>query len=159
MTFLLHSAVFLPGEPIPSRYTCEAEDVSPPLAWMDPPQATKSFLLIMEDPDAPDPAAPKQVWLHWVLYNIPAATRAFSEAIRKPDLPPGTLQGLNDWNRTGYRGPCPPVGRHRYFFRLRALDIVLSDLGVVNRADLERAVEGHVVGEAVLMGTYRKSVR
>lgn len=159
MTFLLHSAAFLPGEPIPSRYTCEGEDISPPLAWMDPPLATKSFVLIMDDPDAPDPAAPKRVWLHWLLYNVPATARTLAEGIQDRDLPPGTRQGLNDGKHTGYGGPCPPIGRHRYFFRLRALDTVLPELGVINRAELDRAAQGHVVGEAVLMGTYKKRIR
>jgi hypothetical protein len=113
----------------------------------------------MDDPDAPDPAAPKRVWLHWLLYNIPAAARALAEGIRPGDLPAGTRQGLHDGKRTGYGGPCPPVGRHRYFFRLRALDEELPDLGVVSRAALEKAAEGHVLGEAVLMGTYKKRTR
>ena len=159
VTFLLHSAVFLPGEAIPSRYTCEGEDISPPLAWMDPPPGTRSFTLLLDDPDAPDPAAPKRVWLHWLLYNIPAAARALAEGVHPRDLPEGTKQGLNDGNRTGYGGPCPPVGRHRYFFRLRALDIDLPDLGAASRAVLEQAARGHVLGEAVLMGTYRKRMR
>jgi Raf kinase inhibitor-like YbhB/YbcL family protein len=156
MTFLLHSAVFLPNEPIPSRYTCEGDDLSPPLAWMDPPSGVSSFVLIVDDPDAPDPAAPKRTWVHWVLYNIPATARGLKEAVKDAGLPTGTRQGLNDWNRSGYGGPCPPMGRHRYFFRLFALDRDLPDLGVVNRRDLERAMEGHVLGEAVLMGTYKK---
>ena len=159
MTFLLHSAVFLPGDPIPSRYTCEGEDISPPLAWMDPPRGTRSFTLIMDDPDAPDPAAPRRVWLHWLLYNIPATARALAEGVKPSGLPPGTQQGLNDGKRPGYGGPCPPVGRHRYFFRLRALDAVLPDLGAGGRAEMDDAVRGHVLGEAVLMGTYKKRTR
>lgn len=159
MTFLLHSSVFLPAEAIPSRYTCEGKDVSPPLAWMDAPGNTKSFALIMDDPDAPDPAAPKRVYVHWILYDLPAEVHALKEGVKDADLPPGTRQGVNDWNRTGYGGPCPPVGRHRYFFRLYALDVLLGDLGTPKRKDLDRALQNHILGEAVLMGTYKKALR
>ena len=156
MTFLLNSSVFLPNDAIPSRYTCEGDDVSPPLVWMDPPGTTRSFALIMDDPDAPDPAAPKRVYVHWILYNIPRQTSILKEAIIDTELPAGTRQGLNDWKRTGYGGPCPPIGRHRYYFRLFALDVELRDLGAVTRAQLEKALKGHVVGTAELMGTYKK---
>ena len=159
MTFQLSSAGFLPGESIPSRYTCEGEDLSPPLAWTDPPDRTKSFALIVDDPDAPDPAAPKQVWVHWILYDLPSEVLALNEAMGDRVLPPGTRQGLNDRNRIGYGGPCPPVGRHRYFFRLYALDVQLGDLGTPKRKDLDRAMQNHILGEAVLMGTYQKTGR
>lgn len=159
MTFLLQSAAFLPGEPIPSRYTCEGDDISPPLAWMDPPGGTKSFALIVDDPDAPDPAAPRRVWVHWILYDLPSEVLALNEAMGDRVLPSGARQGLNDWNRTGYGGPCPPVGRHRYYFHLFALDVTLGDLGTPKRKDLDRAMEQHVLGEAVFMGTYQKTKR
>ena len=156
MTFLLNSSVFLPKDAIPSRYTCEGDDVSPPLVWMDPPGSTRSFALIMDDPDAPDPAAPKRVFVHWILYNIPRQASILKEAISDSELPAGTRQGLNDWKRAGYGGPCPPIGRHRYYFHLFALDVELGDLGVVTRAQLEKALKGHVLGTAELMGTYKK---
>jgi Raf kinase inhibitor-like YbhB/YbcL family protein len=120
------------------------------------PAGPKSFALIVDDPDAPDPAAPKQVYVHWVLYNIPATTKDLAEGVNAARLPPGTRQGKNDWGRVGYGGPCPPIGRHRYFHKLYALDVVLPDLGDVTKAALERAMAGHVVGQAELVGTYQK---
>lgn len=109
----------------------------------------------MDDPDAPDPAAPKMTWVHWVLYNIPATVSALAEAVKQ--LPAGTLEGLNDWKRTGYRGPCPPIGRHRYFHKLYALDTVLPDLARPSKAKLEAQMKGHVIAQAELVGTYQKS--
>jgi Raf kinase inhibitor-like YbhB/YbcL family protein len=156
MTFLLHSSVFLPNEPIPSKYTCDGDDVSPPLAWMDAPQSTRSFALIVDDPDAPDPAAPKQVWVHWVLYDLPSDAYALKEGVAEKELPRSARQGLNDWKKLGYGGPCPPVGKHRYFFRLFALDAQLGNLGKVTRTDLEKAMAGHILGKAELMGTYKR---
>jgi Raf kinase inhibitor-like YbhB/YbcL family protein len=126
---------------------------------MDAPGNTKSFALIVDDPDAPDPAAPKRVWVHWILYDIPPGVHALKEGIKDRELPPGTRQGLTDGNRAGYGGPCPPVGRHRYFFRLYALDVQLGDLGTPRRKDLDRAMQHHVLGEAVLMGTYKRTRR
>src|SRR5258706_13552386 len=114
---------------IPTRYTCEGEDVSPPLQWSDVPPEAQSLVLIVDDPDAPDPAAPQRVWVHWVLYNLPPAAAGLAEAIAPADLPSGTRQGRNDWGRTGWGGPCPPIGRHRYFFKLYALKSPLPDLG------------------------------
>src|SRR5579883_1794388 len=114
MAFTLRSSAFAAGGVIPSRYSCEGDDISPPLAWSDVPEGTKSFALIVDDPDAPDPQAPKMIWVHWVLYNIPAESTHLAEAVS--ELPEGTLEGTNDWKRTGYGGPCPPIGRHRYFF-------------------------------------------
>ena len=156
MTFSLASPAFSPDGNIPARHTCEGEDVSPPLAWSDAPEGTQCFVLIVDDPDAPDPAAPRMVWVHWVLYNIPGRTRDLPEAASAATLPAGTLEGANDWKRRGYGGPCPPVGRHRYFFKLYALDTVLADLAGPSKARVERAMASHVLGEAALVGTYRK---
>jgi hypothetical protein len=148
------SSVFAYNGAIPSRYTCDGADLSPPLAWSGVPQGAKSLALIVEDPDAPDPAAPKMTWVHWVLYNIPARVAGLEEAARS--LPAGTLEGLNDWKRTGYGGPCPPVGRHRYFHKLYALDAMLPDLRQPSKAALEKAIQGHVIATAELVGTYQK---
>jgi hypothetical protein len=148
------SSVFAHNGAIPARYTCDGADLSPPLAWSGVPQGAKSLALIVEDPDAPDPAAPKMTWVHWVLYNIPVRVAGLEEAVRS--LPAGTLEGLNDWKRTGYGGPCPPVGRHRYFHKLYALDAVLPDLRQPRKAALEKAIQGHVIATAELVGTYQK---
>ncbi len=156
MAFRLTSPAFKNMEEIPTKYTCEGEDISPPLSWSDPPEGTKSFALIVDDPDAPDPKAPKVVWVHWVLYNIPAQVRELPEDADRKGLPPGTKRGLNDWKRADYGGPCPPIGRHRYFFKLYALDTELPDLGVPTKQELLRAMEGHILGEATLIGTYQK---
>ena len=110
----------------------------------------------MDDPDAPDPAAPKMTWVHWVLYDIPASAASLAEDVDPGELPAGTREGVNDWGRTGYGGPCPPIGRHRYFHKLYALDTVLGDLGRPKKAALEKAMQGHVLAEAVLVGTYQK---
>jgi Raf kinase inhibitor-like YbhB/YbcL family protein len=154
MALAITSTAFADGGAIPARYTCQGEDVSAPLAWKDLPAGTKSLALIVDDPDAPDPAAPKRTWVHWVLYNLPATAAALAEAV--DSLPDGTLEGRNDWGRTGYGGPCPPIGRHRYFHKLYALDTVLPDLGEPTKAELERAMEGHVLAKAELVGTYEK---
>lgn len=156
MAFALMSPAFGHEQPIPVVYTCEGKDASPPLKWSDAPSGTKSFALIVDDPDAPDPRAPRIVWVHWVLYNLPADATELPEAVQPAALPPGTREGLNDWKRTGYGGPCPPIGRHRYFHKLYALDVVLPDLGKPTKKDLERAMQGHVLGEAQLIGTYQK---
>ena len=150
----IHSAAFAPDSAIPPQYTCDGRDVSPPLAWSGVPSDAKSLVLVVEDPDAPDPAAPTMTWVHWVLYNIPPACSGLAEAVRT--LPAGTLEGLNDWKRAGYGGPCPPVGRHRYFHRLHALDAALPDLRRPTRARLETAMQGHVIAQTALVGTYRK---
>lgn len=157
MAFMLTSPVFEQGQPIPRRYTCEGDDVSPPLEWAGVPEGTKSLALIVDDPDAPDPAAPKRVWVHWVLYDIPVGVSGLAEGVGGNDLPAGSREGLNDWKKIGYGGPCPPVGRHRYFHRLFALDIVLGDLKHPTKAQLARALNGHMVAEAELVGTYKKS--
>lgn len=156
MSFTLTSPAFAPGEPIPTSHTCEGEDRSPALAWREPPQRTRSFALIVDDPDAPDPAAPKRTWVHWVLYNIPAGVRSLAEAASGDDLPRGTCTGVNDDGRDGYSGPCPPTGRHRYFFKLYALDTVLRDLGRPTKARLESAMTGHILRSTQLMGTYEQ---
>ena len=141
---------------IPKKYTCDGEDVSPALAWSNAPEGTKSFALIVDDPDAPDPANPSMTWVHWVLYNLPATSAALPEAVKEKDLPKGTLQGLNDWKKTGYGGPCPPIGKHRYFHKLYALDIVLPDLKRPTKAALEKAMKGHVLSKAELVGLYQR---
>ena len=154
MSLVLTSPAFAPGGKIPAPYTCEGRDISPALGWTGVPESAKSLALIVDDPDAPDPAAPKMTWVHWVLYNLPAAARGLPEAVSRAALPMGTREGTNDWKRTGYGGPCPPVGRHRYFHKLFALDVVLPDLGPARKAELEAAMKGHVVAQAELLGTY-----
>ena len=156
MALTLTSAAFSHQGEIPRRYTCEGEDVSPPLLWSNPPEGTRSFALIVDDPDAPDPKAPRMTWVHWVLYNLPATASELPEGVPSEALPQGTGEGLNDWKRKGYGGPCPPIGRHRYFHKLYALDIVLPDLGAAGKPELETAMEGHVLGRAELVGTYEK---
>lgn len=156
MALTLTSAAFQQGGEIPSVHTCEGKDTSPPLAWSGVPDGTKALALIVDDPDAPDPKAPKRTWVHWLLYNLPPGATGLPAAVGAGDLPAGTREGSNDWNRTGYGGPCPPVGRHRYFFKLHALDTVLPDLGAAPKARLEGAMEGHVLARAELVGTYQK---
>ncbi len=156
MEMAITSNVFEHEAGIPRRYTCEGGDLSPPLAWTGAPEGTRSFVLIVDDPDAPDPANPRMTWVHWVLYDIPATASGLAEDVAPSALPAGTREGLNDWKRTGYGGPCPPIGRHRYFHKLYALDTELGNLGRATKADVERAMQGHVLAEAVLMGTYQK---
>jgi Raf kinase inhibitor-like YbhB/YbcL family protein len=156
MAIEVTSAAFAAKGEIPARYTCEGEDISPPLAWTGLPQGTKSVALIVDDPDAPDPAAPRMTWVHWIVYNIPPSAGGLEEGAAKGGLPPGALEGTNDWKRTGYGGPCPPVGRHRYFHKVYALDTVLPDLKRPTKAQLEKAMEGHVLGKGELIGTYQK---
>lgn len=155
MSLVLTSLAFLLHGSIPAKYTCDGADVSPPLAWSGLPPATKSLALIVDDPDAPDPAAPKRTWVHWVLYNLPPSASGLTEAVHS--LPPGTLEGLNDWQRTGYGGPCPPIGRHRYFHKLYALDTVLPDMHRPSKGQLEAAMKGHILAQATLIGTYQKA--
>jgi hypothetical protein len=156
MVFQLSSTAFVQNGEIPKIYTCEGADRSPPLAWSGVPAGAKSLVLIIDDPDAPDPAAPKTTWVHWVLYNLPPTTTGLAEGVAARDLPPGTGEGTNDWKRTGYGGPCPPIGRHRYFHKLYALDALLPDLGQPTKAGLEKAMLGHVLAHAELIGTYRR---
>jgi Raf kinase inhibitor-like YbhB/YbcL family protein len=157
MSFTLASPAFAAGGEIPAVCTCEGADTSPRLEWSGAPDGTKGFALIVDDPDAPDPAAPKMTWVHWVLYNLPADTDHLPESVDPSALPAGTLGGTNDWKRTGYGGPCPPIGRHRYFFKLYALGATLPDLKSPTKADLEKAMRGHVLGVAQLIGTYQKT--
>ena len=157
MSMTLTSPAFDHGGPIPAAFTCEGKDRSPRLEWSGIPDGTRSLALIVDDPDAPDPAAPKMNYVHWVLYNIPPEARGLDEGIAPNALPAGTREGLNDWKRTGYGGPCPPIGRHRYFHKLYALDTVLPDLGTPTREKLVAAMEGHIRAQAELIGTYQKS--
>lgn len=156
MTLTLSSQAFVLNGSIPSLYTCDGQDISPPLSWSGLPPAAKSLVLIVDDPDAPDPKAPKRTWVHWLLYNIPAEAKGLAENVGTGGLPAGTLEGVNDWGRTGYGGPCPPIGRHRYFHKLYALDSVLPDLGRPKKEELLQAIQGHILGQAELIGTYRR---
>ncbi|HZO14495.1 MAG TPA: YbhB/YbcL family Raf kinase inhibitor-like protein [Polyangiaceae bacterium] len=150
----LESSAFRHEGTVPKKHTCEGEDVSPPLTWSELPHGTKTLALIVDDPDAPDPQKPQRTWVHWVLYDIPANAKGIAQGAT--DLPRGTRQGKNDWKTTGYGGPCPPIGRHRYFFKLFALDTTLGDRGELNKAELEKAMVGHILGKSQLMGTYQK---
>ncbi len=156
MDFEIHSPAFPDGGSIPPRYTCDGKDISPPLLWQGIPAGTRSLALIVDDPDAPDPAAPKMVWVHWVVHNMPAASSGLPEAASGHAMPPGAVEGYNDWKRIGYGGPCPPVGRHRYFFKLYALDTVIPVTTPLTKAELLAAMRGHVLAEAVLIGTYQR---
>ena len=157
MALSLSSPVFRHNGSIPKLYTCQGKDISPALSWSGLPDGTKSVALIVDDPDAPDPAAPKRTWVHWVLYNIPPTATGLPESVNATGLPSGTRQGRNDWDRTGYGGPCPPIGRHRYFHKLYALDVVLQDLKQPTKATLLEAMKGHILEQAELVGTYQKS--
>lgn len=154
--FTLTSSAFAAQGTIPARYSCEGGDTSPALAWKGAPAGTKSYALIVDDPDAPDPAAPQTTWVHWVAYDIPAGVSSLAEGAAHA-MPAGSRDGSNDWQRPGYGGPCPPIGRHRYFHKLYALDVVLPDLGMPNKARLEAAMQGHVLAKAELIGTYQKA--
>jgi hypothetical protein len=149
------SGAFSEGESIPSRFTCEGKDISPELGWKGVPGKAKTLALIVQDPDAPDPAAPKRIWTHWVVYDVPASTQEFAEGVT--ELPAGSKEGDNDWQAPGYRGPCPPIGRHRYFFDVYALDGTLGDLHEPSRQALLDAMQGHIVATGALMGTYQKT--
>ena len=157
MTFKIMSPAFADNASIPAKYTCEGDDTSPPLTWSGVPEGTKSLALIVDDPDAPDPKAPRMTWVHWVLYNLPPDATGLFEGIAADALPAGTKSGLNDWKRTGYGGPCPPIGRHRYFFKLYALDAALPVLSEAAKAKVEAAMRGHVLSQAQLIGTYQKA--
>ncbi len=153
MALTLKSAAFAPGAAIPAKYTCDGADLSPPLSWSGAPADAKSFALISDDPDAP-----AGTWVHWVLWNIPAAATSLAEGIEKaPQLSDGTRQGVSDFRRPGYGGPCPPSGTHRYFFRLFALDAMLELPANATRPQLEAAMRGHILAAAELMGTFSRS--
>lgn len=152
----LSSPAFAHQGAIPAKYTCEGQDVAPPLAWSGVPPGAKSLALVCFDPDAPDPAAPRMTWVHWVVYDLPPHSSGLAEG---GSLPHGAREGLNDWHRTGYGGPCPPIGEHRYFFELYALDTTLPNLRQPTRAQLMSAIAGHVLAKAELVGTYRKRGR
>lgn len=150
--FELTSAAFAPGEAVPVRYTCDGDDISPPLEWQDPPENTKSFALIADDPDAP-----AGTWVHWVLFNLPAETRSLPEAVpADTELADGGQHGKNSWKRLGYGGPCPPGGTHRYFFKLYALDTVLDLDAGASKEQLLQAMEGHILVQTEVMGTYTR---
>jgi Raf kinase inhibitor-like YbhB/YbcL family protein len=158
MTLTLTSTAFQDGGAIPSLYTCQGKDISPPLAWSGVPAGTRSLALIVDDPDAPDPAKPQRTWVHWVLYDLPPDARGLEEAVAASRLPPGTGVGLNDWGRADFGGPCPPIGRHRYFHKLYALDARLGAFpSAPTKKDVEAAMAGHVLAQATLIGTYLKS--
>lgn len=156
MDLVLESTAFVEGGAIPSKYTCEGEDIAPPLRWRGVPQGAKSLVVIVDDPDAPDPQAPKMTWVHRVLINIPPGAGGLPEGATSEDLPEGTEEGLNDWKQTGYRGPCPPIGRHRYVHKLYALDTRLEGLERPTKAQVEAAMKGHVISKGELTATYRK---
>ncbi len=156
MALVLASPAFREGAAIPQKHTCDGADVSPALTWSGAPAGTAAFALIADDPDAP-----AGTWVHWVLYNVPGHAAALPEGLEKTEqlrALDGALQGRNDFHRIGYGGPCPPPGRpHRYFFKLYALDHALSLRSGATKADVERAMAGHVLGQAQLMGTYARS--
>ncbi len=153
MKIQLTSSAFQDGKPIPSKYTCDGEDVSPPLTWTNVPPETKGLALISDDPDAP-----VGTWVHWVLYDLPPTTAGLSEAVPKsPELANGAKQGMNDFRRIGYGGPCPPPGKpHRYYFKLYALDTVLGLKPGATKAEVEKAMKGHILAQGQLMGTYQR---
>src|SRR6266480_382629 len=157
MALKITSSAFQPNGSIPSQYTCEGKDISPPLTWSAAPGNAKGFALIVDDPDAPDPAKPQRVYVHWVVYNLPASSTGLPENASKTGLPKGAVQGKNDWGKPEYGGPCPPIGRHRYFFKVYALDTILTGLSSPTKADLERAMDGHVTDQGELIGTYQKA--
>jgi len=156
-TLKIESPAFAHAGEMLARLTCDGADLSPPLAWSGVPGGAQSLALIVDDPDAPDPQAPKMTWVHWVLYNLPPASTGLPEGVAAGALPAGTLEGRNDWKRAGYGGPCPPVGKHRYFHKLYALDTILPDLRQPSKAQLEQAMRGHVLAEAQLIGVYQRS--
>jgi Raf kinase inhibitor-like YbhB/YbcL family protein len=156
MSMKIESSAFAHNGDIPQRFTCDGQDLSPPLTWSGVPEDAKSLVLIVDDPDAPDPKAPKTTWVHWVLYNIPASASGLPEGVSSAALPAGTAEGINDWKRTGYGGPCPPTGRHRYFHKLYALDTVLPGLNKPTKAQLEKAMQGHILAQAELIGLYQR---
>jgi len=155
MALKITSPDFTDGNEIPPRFTCEGDDVSPALSFSGAPEGTQSLALIVDDPDAPDPKAPKMTYVHWVLFDLPPDTAGLPEGMRSP--PAGAREGLNDWKRAGYGGPCPPIGRHRYFFKLYALDTKLGPIDRPTKSAVLDAMQGHVLAEAQIVGTYKKT--
>jgi Raf kinase inhibitor-like YbhB/YbcL family protein len=153
MALSLSSPAFAPNGSIPAKYTCDGANAAPALAWSAPPQGTRSFALVVDDPDAPDPKAPKQTFVHWVVYDIAPTASGLPEG---GALPAGAKAGLNDKKQHAYTGPCPPIGRHRYFFKLYALDTMLAGVGTPTKGELESAMRGHVLAQAELIGTYER---
>jgi Raf kinase inhibitor-like YbhB/YbcL family protein len=158
LALTLTSSAFKPGAPIPSLYTCEGKDISPPLSWEGVPAGAKSLAFVIDDPDAPDPKAPKRVWVHWILYNLPPNANGLAENADGGGLPAGTVRGLTDSKKAKYGGPCPPIGRHRYVHKIYALDTTI-DLAQATKSELEAAMKGHVLAQAELIGTYQKGDR
>lgn len=158
MALTLTSSAFKAGDRIPSKYTCEGDDVSPPLAFAGVPEGTKTLALLIYDPDAPDPKAPKRVWAHWLVYNLPPDSQGLPEDASRTGLPEGAVTGLSDRKEASYHGPCPPIGRHRYFHELYALDTPLP-AKALTKAELEAAMQGHILAQAELMATYQKGDR
>ena len=156
MTLTLSSPSFSHGGEIPERCTGDGPDASPALQWSGAPEGTKAFALIVDDPDAPDPAAPRRTWVHWVVCDLPAATAALAEGATGRRMPAGSTEGKNDSGGVGYSGPYPPIGRHRYFFKLYALDAPMGLRAGHTKAELLKAMEGHILASAELMGTYSR---
>lgn len=150
------SSAFQEGTEIPQKYTCEGENVSPPLSWKGIPPNAKSLVLIVDDPDAPDPNAPKMVWVHWVLYNIDPGTSGLQENLTPQTLPSPIACGTTSYETEKYKGPCPPIGRHRYYHKLFALDVVLPKLDNPTADMLKDVMKDHIIAQAELMGTYQK---
>jgi hypothetical protein len=157
MQLTITSTAFANLEAIPTKFTCEGQNLSPELRWEGVPANARSLALVVDDPDAPDPANPRQTFVHWVVYDLPPTTTGLPEGVQGADLPAGARVGTNDWRKTEYGGPCPPIGRHRYFHKLFALDVVLGDLGAPTKQALEVAMQGHVVARGELVGTYEKT--
>jgi Raf kinase inhibitor-like YbhB/YbcL family protein len=157
MSLTLTSTAFKAGSNIPPIHTCDGDNISPPLSWSGIPSSAKSLALIVDDPDAPDPAAPQRIFTHWVLYNLPPNATGLAQGVTSAELPRGTKEGLNDWKKPGFGGPCPPIGRHRYFHKLYALDAALPDLGNPSKGELEKAMQAHIIEQAELIGLYQRN--
>lgn len=156
MSMTLASPAFTAGGNIPAAYTCDGKGERPALSWSGIPSGTKSLALIVDDPDAPDPSAPQRTWVHWVAYGIPPDAQGLPAGSAAASLPQGMHEGLNDWKKTGYGAPCPPIGQHRYVHKLYALDTTLPDLRQPTRQELEKAMQGHILGQTELIGLYQK---